>query len=161
MWDSDEVEISYSLSFDHVLAVGGRFLHSLEDFVVFNVYALCDVGNQVVLWGTLSTRLESFMGKNVCVCGDFNVVRGVEERRNVGSTPRVLGVFPFNNFIDDNDFVNLPLIGRRFTWYRGDGRSMSRVDRFLLSDSWCARWPNCIQVALLMNKIGVPDHSVC
>ena len=155
MWDSDEVEISYSLSFEHVLAVGGRFLHSLEDFVVFNLYALCDVGSQVVLWGTLSTKLESFTEKNVCVCGDLNAVRSVEERWSVGSMPRMSGVASFNIFIDDNDFVDLPLIGRRLTWYRGDGRSMSRLDRFLLFDSWCARWQNCIQVAQLR---GLSDH---
>jgi hypothetical protein len=29
---------------------------------------------------------------------------------------------------------DLPLAGRQFTWFRGDGSSMSRVDRFLLSE---------------------------
>jgi hypothetical protein len=40
------VEIFTSFSFDHVLAVRGKFLKSNEDFVIFNVYAPCDAGSQ-------------------------------------------------------------------------------------------------------------------
>lgn len=60
-----------------------------------------------------------------------------------------------NVFIDDNDFVDLLLCGCRFTWFKGDGSSMSRIDRFLLSEEWCLQWPNCIQFALLR---GLSDH---
>jgi len=76
LWDREEVDIAFSFSFNHVLAVGGRFLHSNEEFVLFNVYALCDVGSQSVLWENLSARLVAYVGHLVCVCGDFNVVRG-------------------------------------------------------------------------------------
>lgn len=78
------------------------------------------------------------------MCGDFNVVRCFKERRTAGAVPRVLGASEFNGFIDTNVFVDLPIMGRRFTWYRGDGCSMSRLDRFLLSENWCLWWPNCI-----------------
>jgi len=50
---------------------------------------------------------------------------------------------------------DLPIYGRLFTWYRGDGYSMSRLDRFLLSVNWCSVWPNSIQVA---NQQGLSDH---
>jgi hypothetical protein len=42
-----------------------------------------------------------------------------------------------------------------FTWFKGDGTSMSRIDRFLLSEDWCLNFPNCFQVALLR---GLSDH---
>jgi len=61
----------------------------------------------------------------------------------------------FNLFIEDNGLIDFPLCGRMFTWFKGDGSSMSRIDRFLLSDDWCLNWPNCIQVALLR---GLSDH---
>ena len=61
----------------------------------------------------------------------------------------------FNVFIDDNVLVDLPLCGRRFTWFKGDDTYMSRIDRFLLSEEWCLQWPNCIQFALLQ---GLSDH---
>lgn len=32
---------------------------------------------------------------------------------------------------------------------------MSRLDSFLLSETWCLSWPNCIQAAL---PRGLPDH---
>ena len=61
----------------------------------------------------------------------------------------------FNSFIGDTLLIDLPLCGRLFTWYRGDGISMSRIDRFLLSEKWCEAWPNCIQVA---QQRGLSDH---
>jgi len=36
-----------------------------------------------------------------------------------------------------------------FTWFKGHGRSMSRLDRFLLSEEWCLLWPNCLHVTHL------------
>jgi len=61
----------------------------------------------------------------------------------------------FNHFIEDSLLVHLPICGRLFTWYRGDGISKSRLDRFLLSEKWCEVWPNCIQVAY---QRGLSDH---
>jgi hypothetical protein len=61
----------------------------------------------------------------------------------------------FNQFIDENGLIDLPLCGRQFTWYKGDGTSISRIDRFLLFEDWCLQWPNCLQVALLR---GLSDH---
>jgi len=83
-------------------------------------------------------------GRKVCVCGDFNVVRCREERRSVSSFGGGLDCSPFNHFIEDNALFDLPLCGRNFTWYKGDGKSMSRIDRFLLSEDRCLVWPNCI-----------------
>jgi hypothetical protein len=62
---------------------------------------------------------------------------------------------PFSWFIEDNNLVDLPLHGRKFTWFKGDCLSMSRLDRFLLSYEWCLAWPNCKQVACLR---GLSDH---
>ncbi|MCI58612.1 endonuclease/exonuclease/phosphatase family protein, partial [Trifolium medium] len=45
--------------------------------------------------------------------------------------------------------------GQKYTWYKGDGTSMSRLDRFLLSEEWCLTWPNCVQVAQLRD---LSDH---
>jgi len=35
------------------------------------------------------------------------------------------------------------------------GKSMSRLDGYLVSEEWCLVWPNCIQVAQLR---GLSDH---
>jgi hypothetical protein len=119
---------------------------------VANVYAPCDNGAKQVLWDSLSARLQTLEGRRVCVCGDFNAVRSVDERRSLGSGHRFLDHIPFNRFIEDNTLIDLPLSGRKFTWYKEDGLSVSRLDRFLLSEMWCLVWPNCMQVATMRGK---------
>jgi len=155
MWAKGEVNFFSSFCFDHVLEVCGRLLKSNVDFVLFNVYAPCDARGQNVLWESLTNILANFDGSNICVCGDFNVVLGSEERRSVTSYNSLEGVYSFNNFIERSALVDLPLIGRQFTWYHGDGHAMSRIDRFLLSENWCLNWPNCIYIAQLQ---GLSDH---
>jgi len=146
-WDCTEVEVWLTISFEHVLVISGKFLQSEERFVLFNVYAPSEVTRQHALWINISNKLESFVDQNVCVCGDFNVVRNVEERRSVGNNPRVTWIAEFNYLIDHNSLIDLPLRDRSYTWFRGDERSMSRIARFLLSESWHSSWPNCFQMA--------------
>ena len=79
----------------------------------------------------------------------------MEERRSVGSSTRIARIADFNHLIVHNSLIDLPIRGRSFTWFRGDGRSMSRIDKFLLSESWCTTWPNCYQMA---SARGLSDH---
>nr|ABD32616.1 reverse transcriptase - beet retrotransposon, putative [Medicago truncatula] len=128
---------------------------SNEEFYLFNIYAPCDRAAQKLLWDSLSLRLQQLRGRKVCVCGDFNDVWCSEERRSVNVRHSSLDFSHFNSFIGDNSLHDLPLGGRKFTWFKGDGRSMSRLDRFLLSEDWCLAWPNCLQLAQLW---GLSDH---
>jgi hypothetical protein len=61
----------------------------------------------------------------------------------------------FDSFISETELVDLPLIGRKFTWSKLDGSSMSRIDRFLLTENWCNQWPICSQWCL---DKGLSDH---
>jgi len=89
------------------------------------------------------------------VCGDFNSVYGADERKGRGGVFRQAEADVFNSFIADSLLIDLPICGRLFTWYKGDGVSMSRLDRFLLSNKWCEKWPNCTQIAY---QRGLSDH---
>ena len=71
----------------------------------------------------------------------------MDERKGRSAFFRQAEADNFNKFIDDSFLVDLPICGRLFTWFKGDGVSMSRIDCFLLSSNWCQIWPNCIQVA--------------
>jgi exonuclease III len=155
LWDSSEVEVWSSESRDHVLWCHGRFITSGEEFYVANVYAPCEDGAKQRLWDSLSARLQSLGRSRVCVCGDFNAVRHADERRSARAGSRSADIIPFNMFIEDNNLVDLPLHGRKFTWFKGDGLSMSRLDRFLISEEWCLDWPNSKQTARLR---GLSDH---
>jgi hypothetical protein len=70
------------------------------------------------------------------VCGYFNAVRCVEERRSLRGGGGVNDFHSFNVFVDENGLIDLPLCGRRYTWFKGDGSSMSMIDIFLLSEEW-------------------------
>ncbi|MCH83612.1 cysteine-rich receptor-like protein kinase, partial [Trifolium medium] len=91
----------------------------------------------------------------VCICGDFNAVKNLNERRSPWGGQRSADHIPFNSFIDDNTLIDLPLSDHKFTGFKGDGLSMSRLDRFLLMEEWCLTWPNCKQEARLR---GLFDH---
>jgi hypothetical protein len=89
------------------------------------------------------------------VCDDFNAVRCMEGRKSVGVVVHYEDIDPFTRFIEENFLVGLPLGGRACTWYRGDGRSMSCLDRFLLSEAWCLTWTKCLHMAQIR---GLSDH---
>jgi hypothetical protein len=59
------------------------------------------------------------VGKIICLCGDFSVVRGLEERRSRGLAINLSDCGPFNDFIDNNVLVDLPMHRRGYTWYKG------------------------------------------
>jgi exonuclease III len=40
----------------------------------------------------------------------------------------------FKKFIMDMDLIDIPVLGKKFTWFQYDGRAASRLDGFLLSE---------------------------
>jgi len=156
VWDTLEVEVWSTVSQDNVLVIHGKFIRTNEVFYIFNVYAPCDIRAKQQLWGSLSVKLQLLHGHKVCVCGDFNAIRCQEERRPLRGATLAQDIHNFSDFIDETGLIDLPLCGHRFTWFKGDGTSMSRIDRFLLSEEWCITWPNCLQVALLRSLSDRP-----
>ena len=175
LWDYAEVDVWATISFEHVLVIVWHFLKSTERYVLLKVYAPCDVFRQQVLWENIYVRLNSFADHNICICGDFNVVRCVEEIRSVGLVFRPSGITNFNQLIDGNILIDLPLRGCSYTWYRRDVRYVSHIDPFLLSENWCLTLPNYFQMAssrglsgiivhysyLLNRRTGGLNHFVC
>jgi len=84
MWDTFEVEVWSTISQDHVLIIHGKFIRTNEVFYLFNIYAPCETRAKQQLWGMLSVKLQLLRGEKVCVCGDFNVIHRLEERRSLG-----------------------------------------------------------------------------
>jgi len=154
-WDVKEVEVWSSFHIEHVFGIHGRFVKSGEELFLLNVYAPCDISRQQILWHNISLRLASISAHNVCVCGDFNSVCCIEERRSVGNISIHAGSAYLNQFIGDNCLIDLHLQGHNFTWFKGDGNSMSQLDHFLLSEKWCLTWPNSFQLA---SSHGLSDN---
>lgn len=84
------------------------------------------------------------------------MVRSPEERRGKGSQDRSREMREFNEFIGNSNLVDLPLGRRKFTWYRDNVQSCSRLDRFLLSTEWMGQWPILVQLGM---KRKIFDHA--
>lgn len=107
------------------------------------------------MWEGLRELRSDNLGSPWCLAGDFNAVRSVSERRGSAVHIATTVMVEFDDFIEDMGLNDLPLVGRKYTWHRMDGSSMSRIDRFLLSDEWLGRWSDLSQWGLARS---VPDH---
>ncbi|MCI08407.1 putative transposon TX1 protein, partial [Trifolium medium] len=48
----------------------------------------------------------------------------------------------FQAFVNSMELEDIPVLGRKFTWFHPNGRSMSRIYRIFLSDDWISQWGN-------------------
>jgi exonuclease III len=112
---------------------------------IVNVYAKCNINAKHTLWENLLMSKAGFGEGLWCVLGDFNAVRDSHERIGVRSgvdSGRSSEMVAFDLFLASLELVDMPLCGRRFTWYHLNGVSMSRLDRILISPSWFEVWGN-------------------
>lgn len=129
-------------------------VRKIRCFVV-NVYSPCNLEGKWKLWQDLMMSKRGFGGAIWCVMGDFNVVSNLDQRRGLHDIRGSSEIEEFNYFITEMDLVDVPLLGRKFTWYQADGTAMSRLDRFLLSEGWIQEMGVSSQWSLNMD---VSDH---
>jgi len=84
--------------------------------------------------------------------GDFNSIRYPVERFGICQRDsRNNNIKEFNGWIDDLEVVEAPWLGRKFTWFRPNRASRSKLDRFLLSPEWLGKWPASTKITLPRN----------
>jgi hypothetical protein len=104
---------------------------------IINVYSKCDLPAKRRLWERLLELRRSLGDGACCILGDFNTVGSGEERRGVNgeaSSRQREKMVGYNNFVRDVEMEDLNELGRRYMWYNPNGRSMSRIDRVLVSE---------------------------
>ncbi|GKU92387.1 hypothetical protein SLEP1_g6121 [Rubroshorea leprosula] len=145
IWNADLLEKNRTIEGENFIGVLGFWGASRTPVYIINIYSPCDLSSKRVLWVSLKNLIIE-TGGNWCLMGDFNAVRSEQEWRGGMSSRREMP--EFDDFINECGLVDLPLIGRKFTWYQSNGASMSRLDRFLLSEEWCLNWENVKQWGL-------------
>ncbi|GAU32090.1 hypothetical protein TSUD_152950 [Trifolium subterraneum] len=156
MWDNKKGKLISSFQGQGYLGVVLQWGANEEICVVVNVYAPCVLNAKKVLWVDLLVARRFYAAEHFCILGDFNSVRGVEERKGVSGGVEISeDTRIFNVFLDNIGLVDLPLMGRKFTWVRPNGRCMNRLDRVLVSDKW---WEDCGAVSLWGLRRDVSDH---
>ena len=72
-----------------------------------------------------------------CIDEDFNAIRSVNERRgakvNGDQSKEISG---FNDFIDRNCLMELPVVGKKYMWFKSNGSAKSKLGRVLVSEKW-------------------------
>ncbi|XP_041001721.1 uncharacterized protein LOC121247439 [Juglans microcarpa x Juglans regia] len=95
------------------------------------------------LWEELA-GLYSLWDVPWCMGGDYNITHFPSERS--GHYRNSVAMEDFSKFIFELDLMDLPLVGGEYTW--SNGRAWSRLDRFLVSPSWEAHYPEVSQKRL-------------
>lgn len=96
-----------------------------------NVYAPNDVGSRRALWDELVGLKANFI-EPWCIGGDFNEIKDVSERMGCSRVDR--GMKDFLYFCNSMELIDLPMVGRNFTWTNYQNQAVhGRLDRFLCS----------------------------
>ncbi|XP_028065808.1 uncharacterized protein LOC114268782 [Camellia sinensis] len=137
IWNPEVFSLSECCSNRNFLLLSGTLSGSFE-CVFLNIYAPNDVVQRAKLWNSILNIRSSFL-KPWCMGGDYNEIRVPNERR--GCTRSSKGMHDFNNFVDHLEMLDLPMLGRNFTWCNSlEGERWSRIDRFLLDPTWVQGW---------------------
>jgi len=150
MWSKETFKLQ-----DKVIGGGFIYLRGFKEdqqVHIVCIYSPCDIQNKRLLWETIKQLRNPHNGGLWSILGDFNNVRHPAER--TGNCHRGDGdssIKEFNDWIDDLEVEDAPWVGRKFTWFRPNGSAKSKLDRFLVSPEWIAKWPDTTQSTLDRN----------
>ncbi|XP_058784306.1 uncharacterized protein LOC131659082 [Vicia villosa] len=138
LWRKDFLNLRFSFRGEGFLGLCVEKEGSLIYFV--NVYAACELNSRRSLWKSLiDFKLKNVPG-SWCVGGDFNNISNKEERIDMSNRSYKKEIYSFKAFIEEMELVDPPTMGGKFTWFKNNGKSMSRIDRFWLSDCFMEKW---------------------
>lgn len=140
IWNSDLLEIVFSFSGRGFVGVYAKWKTSNETCFLVNVYSPCSLERKKELLRDLLLCKRSLGGNVWCVAGDFNAITNVVERRGARETSDNREISSFNQFISEMELVDVPMLGKRYSWFSGDRRSKSGLDRSLLSEDAINNW---------------------
>ncbi|XP_058733128.1 uncharacterized protein LOC131604722 [Vicia villosa] len=154
MWKKDFFSLNYSFRGDGYLGLCVEKEGKLIYFV--NVYASCDKVTRRRTWKNICEFKNNNIEGSWCIGGDFNSISSLDERIGVTNGGHSRESRFFNEFIETMDLVDLPNIGGKFTWFKSNGKAMSRLDIFLLSESFVEDWK---VVGQHIGERDVSDHA--
>lgn len=155
LWNAEKFNCSSWWFMEGAVVVNGFWGRERVRCCIISVYALSLLEERLSLWERLISVVHQFEDYCICLGGDFNSVRYEDERSGTSNTINRRDIRAFDEFICEANLIDLPLHGRKYTWYRPNGRCKSRLDRFLVNNTWLANWPNSFQKGL---PRSVSDH---
>ena len=113
-----------------------------------NVYVECSLKEKKSLWEDLSKCKEVSQIVMWCFCGEFNTIRSRVERHGANKGDFTSEIKGFNEFIQSNLLLELPIVGKKFTWFKSNGTTKIRINIVLVIEKWLHCWPICKQYVI-------------
>lgn len=156
IWNS--ATFSGSLIFSESFACGVKLtsLESAKEWSLVNVYGPCDgpARDNFTSW---LFDLDIPSSEDWLIIGDFNFIRGPENRNKSGGD--TTDMFTFNEFIQTQSLVELPIKGRSYTWSNMQlNPLLEQLDWYFTSANWTITYPNTSVDPL---PKPVSDHTPC
>ena len=155
-WKSSLFRGELTFSNDYAISVQFHAQHDNTSWLLTNIYAPCHTEGKLAF-------LEWFkhfqMPEDVdwLVLGDFNLIRRPENRNKEGAD--IQEMFLFNEAISKLGLVEIPLLGRQFTWTNKQAEPLlESLDWFFTSANWTLSYPNTLAKSLIMET---SDHWPC
>ncbi|GKD37600.1 RNA-directed DNA polymerase, eukaryota, partial [Tanacetum coccineum] len=139
VWDTNSFCKSSVTVSDYFVINRGHWRSTGKNMMIIAVYAPQESKEKQSLWDFLHHEIGKWNG-DVIIMGDFNEVRVKSDR--FGSHFNPFGAQRFNSFISDSGLVEVNLGGCHFTWCHKSATKMSKLDRFLVSESVLSGNPN-------------------
>ncbi|CAI8593121.1 unnamed protein product [Vicia faba] len=152
LWRIGDMEVLNSFKGEGFLGV--KIVWKGNLYYVVNFYSY-DVRKKICMRARLLELNDSYRDVEWIIGGDFNIIKINSERKGRGAVESRGDMKSFEEFIGEISLVDIPCKGKKFTWYSGDGKSMSRIDRFLVADNIVNRWG---VVGQLIGDRDISDH---
>lgn len=153
LWRMDKVEVLHSFKGESF--VGIKLVWNKNVYYVENIYSSCLLGKKKEMWANLLILKDKHRDGEWILGGDFNATKNKYESKGRSGREFSNGTDLFDRFIIDSGLVDIPCKGKKLSWYSGDGRYMSRIDHFLVSNVVVNRWAI---VGQLIGRRDLSDH---
>ncbi|XP_058746549.1 uncharacterized protein LOC131619477 [Vicia villosa] len=153
LWNSNNVEFLCSFKGDGYLVTKVEWKNN--NYYIVNIYSSCLLSKKKELWKELLELKEIFKDGEWIMGGVFNAIKNSRERKGRMALANLNETDIFSEFIDKFFLVDVSCKGKKFSWFSGDGKSMSRLDHFLVSSSIVSNWG---VVGQLIGDKDISDH---
>ena len=91
------------------------FQHFDLSFQIIKIYGPSSTQEKRVLWEHVSQIMQEHAEENFILAGDFNAIVSHEEKKG-GICPPPRAIVDFQNFISDNQLIDIIPSQGKFTW---------------------------------------------
>ncbi|XP_058761161.1 uncharacterized protein LOC131634509 [Vicia villosa] len=153
LWKDSALSVVLSFSGPGYLGVKVSWRNNF--YYCINVYSSCTLSLKRSLWKELVDLKEKYKDGDWLLGGDFNAIKKRSERFGTSTSANKLEWREFSNFIEDVGMIDVPCKGKKYSWFSANGKSKSRLDRFILDGNIVSSWG---VVGQFIAQRDVSDH---